>query len=152
MASAYLGIGSNLNNPLYQVQLAITSLKTIPKTHLIKQSSFYTTKPVGFLDQPDFINAVVLLETELSVTELFNVMQLIEIQQGRIRHTEKNGPRTIDLDLLLFANEIIQEDNLVIPHPRMRERVFVLEPLAEISPGLHLPTGENITDLISHLA
>jgi 2-amino-4-hydroxy-6-hydroxymethyldihydropteridine diphosphokinase len=152
MTKVYLGIGSNLDQPLQQVQQAIALLKQIPQTTLLQHSSFYTTKPVGFHDQPDFINAVALLETKLTAAELLLEMQTIELRQGRIRNAEKNGPRILDLDLLLFADEIIQEENLTVPHPRMKERVFVLQPLAEISPHLCLPTGEIVIDLLRHLS
>jgi len=131
----YVALGSNLNNPTQQLNTAISTLKKIPHTQLLKTSSFYQTKPVGFSEQPDFMNAVVSLETTLTPHKLLAELQKIETQQGRVR-TIQNGPRTIDVDLLLYGDEVINTPELTVPHPRMHEREFVLTPLREIAPEL----------------
>lgn len=107
----------------------------LDKTQVLKVSPFYQTKPVGYLEQPDFQNAVVKLETQLSPEDLLDGLQKIENQQGRVRKQE-NGPRTIDLDILLYDSLSIRSERLTIPHPRMYERTFVLKPLSDIAPEL----------------
>jgi 2-amino-4-hydroxy-6-hydroxymethyldihydropteridine diphosphokinase len=143
MTSTYIALGSNLDQPLQQLKTAILGLQALPDTSLITVSRFYQTTPVGFLNQPDFINAVAYLETTLSPQNLLAALQKIENNQGRIRK-EKNGPRTLDLDILLYGDQTIAEANLVIPHPRMQERAFVLVPLLEIAPHLILPDGKSV--------
>ena len=128
----FVGVGSNLENPTKQVQSAFTALRALPNTQWVAGSRLYHTKPVGYLDQPDFINAVVWLRTKLTQREVLTQLQTIEQQQGRT-HIIKNGPRIIDLDLLLYGDQTITEDHLTVPHPRMFEREFVLEPLMEIA-------------------
>jgi 2-amino-4-hydroxy-6-hydroxymethyldihydropteridine diphosphokinase len=138
MITAYIGLGSNLQNPVQQIENAILALQKLPETFVKAVSSLYQTKPVGWLDQPDFINAVCELHTELSAQVLLAHLLDIEQDQGRIRNGIKNQPRTLDLDLLLYGNEIIHESNLIIPHPRLQQRAFVLVPLLEIAPDLIL--------------
>jgi len=131
----FVGLGSNLDNPRQQLALAILALKQSPNLEVVRCSSFYETAPVGGPPQPDFINAVVELKTSLSPEALLDLLQMIEQQQGRVR-TVKNGPRTLDLDLLLFGQVVMQTERLTLPHPRYHEREFVLKPLQEIAPDM----------------
>ena len=138
MTTAYVGIGSNLDDPRTHVLQALKDLDRLPHTRLVKQSSLYRTAPVGHAPQPDFINAVARLETGLPAERLLAELQEIEARHGRTR-SFPNAPRTLDLDLLLFGNATLDTPMLRIPHPRMHERAFVLKPLLEIAP--HLPFG-----------
>jgi len=132
---AYVGIGSNLEDPESQVRRAFDELANIRETTLKGKSSLYRSAPMGHADQPDFINAVAALETGLSAEALFGELKGIEQRHGRER-SFANAPRTLDLDLLLFGNTTIRTENLLVPHPRMHERAFVLRPLLEIAPQL----------------
>jgi 2-amino-4-hydroxy-6-hydroxymethyldihydropteridine diphosphokinase len=132
--SAFIALGSNLDSPRQQVLLAMEKINTIPGCRVIKRSSLYETAPVGYVDQPHFINAVIKIETELSPLDLLHALQQIEMDQGRTR-TIKNGPRIIDCDLILYSTINMQTEELTLPHPRMLERDFVLQPLAEIEPS-----------------
>jgi 2-amino-4-hydroxy-6-hydroxymethyldihydropteridine diphosphokinase len=136
LQKAYISAGSNLGNRKANLEFALTSLAE--KTSVQKVSSFYETEPVGYLDQPWFLNIVVELETGLSPEGLLHLCQDIEASCGRIR-TFPNAPRTLDLDVLIYGDVVMQEDALTIPHPRLAERKFVLEPLAEIAPDLVHP-------------
>jgi len=133
---AYVGVGSNLDEPRRQVLQALTELDRLPHTRVVKKSSLYRTAPIGHADQPDFINAVAQLETGLPAERLLAELQDVEARHGRER-SFPNAPRTLDLDILLFGNATIRSSALTVPHPRMHERAFVLKPLLEISP--HLP-------------
>lgn len=144
----YIALGSNLENPRQQLQLALSSLATAPKIDIVRTSSFYQTTPLGPQDQPDFINAVTQIDTSLSATALLMQLQTIEQQQGRIRK-QRWGPRIIDLDLLLYGNMTIETDVLTIPHPGLIHRNFVIEPLLEIAPDLILPNGHRLRDLVA---
>lgn len=135
MTLAYVGIGSNLDDPRAQVLGAFQELDRLPRTRVVSKSSLYRSAPVGYAGQPDFINAVAALETDLPVDELFAELKAMEDRHGRKR-SFANAPRTLDLDLLLYGKEKIASSNLVIPHPRMHQRAFVLEPLVEIAPEL----------------
>ena len=137
--SAYIGLGSNLQNPLEQVSRAIFELDAVPDCRLDRASSFYRSTALGPADQPDYINAVVRLHTRLSARALLTAMQGIEQRHGRRRHGLRWGPRTLDLDLLLYADRIIREPGLIVPHPEMVSREFVLYPLYEIAPSLMVP-------------
>lgn len=138
--TAYIGLGSNLQAPIVQLESAIHALeKSDAVTHL-NCSSFYATKPVGPQDQPDYVNAVAAIETTLDPLQLLDTLQKIELQQGRVREGVKRwGARTLDLDILLYGDEIIDEPRLKVPHVEIQNRAFVLYPLAEIAPGLLLP-------------
>ena len=136
---AYIGLGSNLQEPVRQIQRAITQLSSLQKSRLLAVSSMYGNPPMGPQDQPDFVNAVAAMETELSARALLKALQEIERQQGRERSGERWGPRTIDLDLLVFGAEIVNETGLEVPHPGIGSRAFVLIPLREIAPGLVIP-------------
>ena len=141
MISCYIGLGSNLNQPADQLRAACAHLQTIPKSNLTCTSSVYKTSPVGKLDQPDFLNAAVKLDTKLPVLSLLDTLQEIEKTQGRIR-TERWGARNIDIDILLFGNKTLSYPRLTIPHPRLHLRMFVLTPLVEIcGPSKLLPSG-----------
>jgi len=138
---AYVGIGSNLNDPSGQVRSAIATIDTTPGLHLQASSSLYSSPPMGPPDQPHYINAVVEVRTALSSLELLDKLQQIERIHGRVRDGVRWGPRTLDLDLLLFGEEQVQGDDLQLPHPGMKERDFVMLPLIEIAPDLILPCG-----------
>jgi len=127
-----IGLGSNLADPEKQLQLAITALKKLPNTQFVKHSNFHETEPVGPIKQPNFLNAVAVVNTKLSPIELLRALQLIETCQGRVRDTHW-GPRTLDLDILLFGDQTIRTKDLTIPHPEMHKRAFVLIPLQEVT-------------------
>ncbi len=146
-ADAYIGLGSNLDDPEEQLRSAVLSLQQLPDTTIVRVSSFYRTKPVGPEGQPDYINAVASLHTGLTARQLLEHMQAIENNHGRIRNTHW-GPRTLDLDLLLYDSDIIKEDDLTVPHPEMHKRGFVLFPLCEIAPEISVPGHGPVTDLL----
>ena len=135
----YIGLGSNLDNPAAQLHTALVALDEVPDTSLVKQSSFYRSKPLGPGAQPDYLNAAALLATSLPAATLLSQLQAIENRQGRVRDGQKWGPRALDLDLLLYGNEIIDAPGLVVPHPEIRHRNFVLMPLLELAPELYIP-------------
>jgi 2-amino-4-hydroxy-6-hydroxymethyldihydropteridine diphosphokinase len=135
---AYIGIGSNLDQPEARVGSALEELARLPRTRLSARSSLYRSTPVGYAAQPDFINAVAELDTGLAAHELLAELRSIEARHGR-RRSFANAPRTLDLDLLLYGDARIDEPQLVVPHPRMHERAFVLRPLVEIAPHATIP-------------
>lgn len=137
MSTAYLGLGGNVGDRLRSLTDAVWSLNTEPGLCVEKASSVYETKPVGVIDQPDFLNLVVQVRTELSARDLLARCLQIETTLGRVR-TLRWGPRTIDIDLLWYDGQTVDEPDLVLPHPRMASRAFVLAPLAEIAPMLLL--------------
>ena len=145
--TAYVALGANLENPIAQVRAGIAELATLPGTRLIAQSSLYRTQPVGYAAQPDFINAVAAIETTLGPRELLDALLAIELKHGRSREFA-NAPRTLDLDLLLYADTQLHEDGLTIPHPRMHERAFVLAPLAEIAPHCAISRRGRVDELL----
>jgi 2-amino-4-hydroxy-6-hydroxymethyldihydropteridine diphosphokinase len=136
--SAYIGLGSNLDGPETQVVAALQALDGIRDSRLVSSSSLYRSPPMGPQDQPDFVNAVARLETTLAALELLEALQAIERDSGRVR-VRHWGPRVLDLDLLLYADRIIESPGLTVPHPGIAERSFVLYPLAEIAPQLEIP-------------
>jgi 2-amino-4-hydroxy-6-hydroxymethyldihydropteridine diphosphokinase len=138
MPRAFVALGANLVEPHAQVRAALAELAHLPQSTLVAASSLYRTAPVGLAGQPDFINAVAALDTSLSPDDLLEALFAIERSFGRVRK-EKNGPRTLDLDLLLYDNEIIDTPHLHLPHPRLHLRAFVVVPLAEIAPDCRLP-------------
>jgi 2-amino-4-hydroxy-6-hydroxymethyldihydropteridine diphosphokinase len=148
---AYIGIGSNLDEPQAQVKRAFDELAGLARTRLVGRSSLYRTAPVGHADQPDFINAVAALDTELGARELLGELQAIEQRHGRKR-SFVNAPRTLDLDLLLFGNERIDRPDLVVPHPRMHERAFVLQPLLEIARKVRIPGRDSAAACLARCA
>mgnify|MGYP003702116605 FL=1 len=146
----YVGLGSNLNNPVHQVKQALRALDTISTTHLSTHSALYRSQPLGPQNQPDYINAVAVLTTQLSPLTLLYQLQTIENKQGRVRGVERWGPRTLDLDMLLYDNRLLQNPQLTLPHPGLYERAFVLYPLYECAPDLVLPDGQRVYDLMQH--
>ncbi|GLZ97287.1 2-amino-4-hydroxy-6-hydroxymethyldihydropteridine diphosphokinase [Klebsiella quasipneumoniae] len=151
MTLAYIALGSNLVSPLAQVQAAIHALGEIPHSRVVNVSSFYRTPPLGPQDQPDYLNAAVALETTLSPEALLDHTQRIELQQGRVRKAERWGPRTLDLDIMLFGDAVINSERLTVPHYDMRNRGFMLWPLFEIAPDLHFPDGMALRAVLDDL-
>ena len=135
---AFIGLGGNLAEPATQVLHALDALEHLPQTSLVRRSSLYRSAPVGYLEQPDFINAVAQLETELSPRALLDALLGLEQEHGRTREF-CNAPRTLDLDILLYDDLIHHEHGLTIPHPQMHLRAFVLQPLLEIAPDIGIP-------------
>lgn len=148
--TACVALGSNLDGPRAQVERGLTALATLSKTRLLVCSRLYRTPPWGMLDQPDFINAAARLETTLAPRELLDALLAIEARAGRVRGT-RNGPRTLDLDLLLYGDRVIDEPDLVVPHPRLHERAFVLRPLADVASDLEVPGQGRVADLLSRV-
>ena len=151
MIAAYIGLGSNLDAPGAQVEGALRELDALPQTRLIARSRLYRTAPWGGIAQPDFINAVAALDTHLDAHRLMRELLAIEHRAGRRRDGERNGPRVLDLDLLLYGEEQFAEVDLQIPHPRLHERAFVLVPLAEIAPDLIVPGHGTVRSLAARL-
>jgi len=147
----YIGLGANLIDPVAQLKRAVAALALLPATQLRQVSQFYSSKPMGPQDQPDYVNAVVALDTELSAQQLLAELQQIELQQGRERKAERWGPRTLDLDILLYGQLQLTTAQLTIPHYGMRQREFVLYPLFELAPELILPDGTPLTMLIKQV-
>ncbi len=147
MVLAYIGLGSNMEDPVDHVCRAFHELDSLENTPLVARSSLYQSRAIG-PEQPDYINAVAQLETNLSPLELLDALQTIEHAHRRVR-LQHWGPRTLDLDLLLYGNEHIQHPRLNVPHPYLAQRSFVLYPLADIAPNLHLPDDQNLQVLLS---
>lgn len=148
MSICYIALGSNLNDPLAQANQAIAALKQLPNTVVTDISPFYRSKPLGPQDQNDYLNAVIKLTTSLKPIALLDELQAIEKSQGRVRKDNRWGARTLDLDILLYDDLIIDNDRLTIPHYHMKNREFVLYPLFDISPELILPDNDKLSDLI----
>lgn len=144
----FIALGSNLENPIFQIQQAVEELKRLPGTHLISCSSLYKSAPVGRLDQPDFINAVACIETQLAPHDLLNALLGIEHHHGRVRES-LNAPRTLDLDILLYGDLSCHDEKLTLPHPRMTQRAFVLKPLMEIAPDCYISSYGHIASLLA---
>lgn len=138
-ACAYVALGSNLGDSVAALQTAINDLKKLPQTQSLVCSSLYRTAPVGNTDQPDFINAVCKLNTLADAEALLQTLLMLERQHGRVRDGNSGGPRTLDLDLILYDELCVKTDHLELPHPRLHERAFVLYPLTEIAPNLVIP-------------
>jgi 2-amino-4-hydroxy-6-hydroxymethyldihydropteridine diphosphokinase len=148
MTQVFIGLGSNLEDPLQQVKTALLELADLPGTQLLRCSRLYRSRAIGPA-QPDYINAVALLETCLEPLVLLDKLQQLEQEHHRVRG-EHWGPRTLDLDILLVGNETIDHERLKVPHPYLTERNFVLYPLADIVPELILPSGVALSDLLAH--
>jgi len=146
VVTAFVALGSNLDDPSGHIRRAFEALAGLPKTRLVRRSSLYRNPPSGYRDQPDFVNAVAQIETRLGPRELLDQVLAIEQVHGRVR-AAPNGPRTLDLDILLYGDRTVHEPGLTIPHPRMLERAFVLVPLAEIAPDATLPGSGRAVDL-----
>ena len=151
MNNIFIALGSNLKNPKKQIKNGILSIKKINDVKILKESHLYETPPVGILNQPNFVNAVVKISSSLNPQELLDELLNIENIAGRIRN-KKNGPRILDLDILLFNDFILNKENLTIPHPRMHERLFVLIPLKDIDRNIVIPNQGAIKDIINKLA
>ena len=136
--SAFIGLGSNLANPAAQVLQAMQAIGELPDTRVLARSSLYRSAPIGYLDQPDFINAVVKIETALAPLVLLEALLALEQENGRTREFQ-NAPRTLDLDVLLYDNLQHHQHGLTVPHPQMHRRAFVLHPLLEIAPDCVIP-------------
>ena len=152
MAFCYIGLGANLNDPVTTIKLAMHELSLLPQSRFVSASALYMSKPMGPADQPDYVNAAVLIETQLTAHQVFEQTCMIEQQHGRVRDGEHWGPRTLDLDILLFDQDIINDEQLTVPHYGIKEREFVIYPLLDISPNLVLPCGtrvESLTETIS---
>jgi len=145
---AYIGLGSNLNDPPAQLRRALDALASLKDSRLGAVSSLYRSAPVGPPAQPDYVNAVAALDTALAPLALLDALQAIEQAQGRVRG-ERWGARTLDLDILLYGGEVIQHERLGVPHAEMRKRAFVLWPLYDIAPELILPDGTALERCLS---
>ena len=142
----FIGLGSNLADPVEQVITAVKALQLLPDTNVVESSSLYASPPMGPQDQPDYTNAVVALDTTLSAHDLLDQLQTIELQHGRERKRHW-GERTLDLDLLVYGDKIIKDERLQVPHPGMSVRSFVLYPLQEIAPELIIPSMGTVEQL-----
>ncbi len=152
MIRAFVGLGSNLGDREATILRALARLQEEPELLVVRVSKLRETDPVGYVDQPQFLNGVVQLETELPASDLLTRLLTIERELGRTRgEGPPLGPRTIDLDLLLYGEEIISQEGLQVPHPRMHERRFVLEPLAEVAPDLLIPGHGPVETLVAEL-
>ncbi len=151
MPRAYVGLGANLGDREASLRSALELLAAEPGIELVASSSIRETDPVGYEEQPRFLNAAACVETELSARELLDVLLGIERRLGRTRTGPRYGPRTIDLDLLLYAEETVDEPGLHVPHPRLAERRFALEPLAELDPALVVPGAGPVSALLAGL-
>lgn len=149
MVAAFIGLGSNLNDPVDQVTMAVTKLAELPETASHSHSSLYQSRPMGGLDQPDYINAVARVDTRLTPEVLLKKLQEIEAAHGRVRE-ERWGARTLDLDLLLYGSITIDTPDLKVPHPGVGERGFVLYPLYEIAPDLEIPGLGAVSELVNN--
>lgn len=150
MTTAFVALGANLDDPRSQVLQALEELDRLPGSRVVSRSSLYRTVPVGFLAQPDFINAVARLETALDARPLLDALLDLENRHGR-RRSLPNSPRTLDLDLLMYADRALREVGLTLPHPRLHERAFVLAPLAEIAPDAIVPGQGRVADLLDRV-
>jgi len=148
---AFIGLGSNLGERGETLRRALELLGERAGVRVVAVSPLHETDPVGYLDQPRFLNGAAQLETELAPLALLDALLDVEKALGRVREGPRFGPRTLDLDLLLYGDTVVDEPGLTVPHPRLHERRFVLEPLAELDPALVVPGRGNVTDLISEL-
>lgn len=146
--TAYIALGSNLEEPQRQLQAGFAALARLPDTQLVAQSSLYRSAPVGYANQPDFVNAVAVIHTTLTPRTLLDALLSIERMHGRVREFP-NAPRTLDLDIALYGERVINEPGLTVPHPRMHQRAFVLAPLAEIAPDAQVPGHGRVRDLLA---
>jgi len=151
MARAHVGLGANLGEREVTLRRALELLAETPGIEVVEVSSFRETDPVGYLDQPGFRNGAAALETSLSPRELLDALLAVERELGRTREGPRFGPRTVDLDLLLYGGATLEEPGLTLPHPRLHERRFALEPLAELDPELVVPGRGRVVDLLAEL-
>lgn len=151
MNIAYIGLGSNLENPEQQIRNAVNAIKAIERTVMSNISALYYSRPMGPKDQPDYMNAVAELTTSLSPIALLDELQKIENDAGRVRKDNRWGPRILDLDILLYDNNVINSERLIVPHYGLKDREFVLIPLNEIASSMSLPDGETIKNLSQNI-
>lgn len=151
MTRAYVGLGANLGDRSAMLRAAVEALRREPALTVVAVSSISETDPVDYLDQPAFLNAAVALDTALTPRELLDLLLAIEGRLGRTREGPRFGPRTIDLDLLLYGEEQVDESGLEVPHPRLHERLFALEPLLELDPALVLPGRGPLKEIVAGL-
>lgn len=151
MTRVYIAIGSNLASPLEQVNAALAALAEIPDSQIVAVSPFYRTPPLGPQDQPDYLNAAVALDTDLAPETLLDYTQRIELQQGRERKAHRWGPRTLDLDIMLFGDRQIATPRLTVPHYDMKNRAFMLLPLVHIAPDVCFPDGVKVANILANL-
>jgi 2-amino-4-hydroxy-6-hydroxymethyldihydropteridine diphosphokinase len=144
---AAVALGSNLEAPEEQVRRGFDEIAALPRTQLLARSRLYRTAPVGYADQPDFVNACALVETDLAPRALLEELLELEKRHGRVRAIP-NGPRTLDLDIVLYGDQVIDEPGLKVPHPRAHERAFVLEPLVDVWPDAVIPGRGRAKDLV----
>ena len=149
MIRTFIALGANLADPLGQIERAVAALQALPDSRFVACSPLYRSRPMGPADQPDYINGVAHIETRLSPHALLDQTQRIELALGRVRKEERWGPRTLDLDLLLFGDRQLNDARLTIPHYGMKERAFVLVPLFDLAPDLQLPCGSWLRDLVA---
>jgi 2-amino-4-hydroxy-6-hydroxymethyldihydropteridine diphosphokinase len=147
----YVGLGSNLDDPLQQIERALLALADVAQTQLLRASRLYRTAPWGFAEQPSFVNAVAELATRLPPRDLLDALLDLERKQGRHRDGARWGPRTLDLDLLLYGDRQLELPGLVLPHPRIAERAFVLVPLADLDADLPIPGAGVVRDLLARV-
>ena len=145
----FVGIGSNMNDPQAKLLSAVRRLKQLPQTEFCSVSSLYHSPPMGPQDQADYINAVAMLQTTLAPLPMLDALQAIETEHGRVRKGQRWGPRTLDLDILLFGEKVINLPRLIVPHPGLHERAFVLYPLYEIKPELTIPGSGRLSELVA---
>jgi 2-amino-4-hydroxy-6-hydroxymethyldihydropteridine diphosphokinase len=149
LTRAYVGLGANLGDRTGTIRRAVELLGAEPGIEVVAVSTLRETEPVGYVDQPAFLNGAAALETVLSPRELLERLLAVELALGRVRgEGPRFGPRAIDLDLLLYGDEVVNEPGLIVPHPRLPERRFALEPLHELDPDLSLPDGRAVQDLL----
>ncbi|NYT47396.1 MAG: 2-amino-4-hydroxy-6-hydroxymethyldihydropteridine diphosphokinase [Candidatus Methanofishera endochildressiae] len=146
---AYIGLGSNLATPEAQINTARNAITALPEVFEDAFSSLYRSPPMGPQDQPDYINAVMAITTDLSAIQLLRRLQQIELDHGRVRKDERWGARTLDLDILLYGQQMINQPDLIVPHYGLKERAFVLYPLQEIAPELEVPGQGTMTELLA---
>lgn len=148
--TACIALGANIGEPLRQIEAGFNALAALPGTRLTARSSLYRSAPVGYADQPDFINAVALIDTTLEPHALLEALLAIERVNGRVREFP-NAPRTLDLDIVLYGDAVIHDPGLTIPHARMLERAFVMLPLAEIAPDMPVPGLGRVSELAARV-
>ncbi|WP_300416638.1 2-amino-4-hydroxy-6-hydroxymethyldihydropteridine diphosphokinase [uncultured Pseudoalteromonas sp.] len=151
MHTVYLGLGANLNAPRKQIHAAVAALKALEDVEFVCVSHDYASKPMGPQDQPDYVNAVACVKTALKPEQLLDITQAIELEHGRVRKEQRWGPRTLDIDILLFGNDVIDTPRLTVPHYGLTEREFVVYPLLEIAPTLVLPNNQSLADITKTL-
>ena len=148
--TAFVALGSNLDDPAAQIRAGLREIDELPQTRVARASSLYRSAPVGYRNQPDFVNAVAELETGLAPRALLDHLLAVERAHGRVRQFP-NAPRTLDLDIVLYGERAVCEPGVDIPHPRMHERAFVVVPLAEIAPDARVPGRGRVSDLLEHV-